>query len=125
MVVAGCYLVMFALDVAAVIWAGMWFGLTCKKESQAATRTILWVLVAPIGCMLFWCFGFLPFIGWPIFWILWARGKLQSRLREMAAQQYTFSGPSTHWLPGMATLNMPPPPMPQPPRPSMPPIIKP
>ncbi len=125
-VVALVYLVIFALDMAAVIWAGMWFGLTCKKESQAATRTILWVLITPIGCMLFWCFGLLPFIGWPIFWIIWARGKLQSGLRAMAAQRYTFSAPNTHWLPGMASLGMPPPPLPRPlppplPRPPAPP----
>lgn len=118
-VVVGFFLMIFALDMAAVIWAGMWFGLTSKKENQAATRTILWVLIAPIGCTLFWCLGLLPFIGWPVFWIIWANGRLRSRLREMATQQYGFSAPNTNWLPGTASLGVPPPPA------SAPPIIKP
>jgi ABC-type Na+ efflux pump permease subunit len=121
-IIAGLvYLAIFALDMAAVIWAGMWFGLSSKKENQAATRTILWVLIAPLGCLIFSCFGLLPFIGWPIFWIVWARGKLQTGLREMAAQQYGFSAPNTHWLPGMASMGMPPPL----PRPLPPPLPRP
>jgi ABC-type Na+ efflux pump permease subunit len=125
-VAALVYLVIFALDMAAVIWAGMWFGLTCKKESQAATRTILLVLIAPIGCLLFWCFGLPLFFSWPLFWIMWARGKLHSGLRKMAAQQHGFSAPNTHWLPGTASLSAPPPlPPPLPQGSEPPPIIKP
>ncbi len=133
-IVAGCYLVMFALDIAAVIWAGMWFGLSSKKENNAATQTILWVLIAPICGLLFWCLGLPIFIVWPIFWIIWSRGKLLSKLREIATQHYAFSGPGTNWLPGVASVGMPPPlprplqlpaPLPVSQPPAAPPVIKP
>src|SRR5580692_3645671 len=76
------YVLIFLSDVFAVVWAGMWFGLSSKKESQAATKTVLWVLVAPLFALLLWCPGYLFFVGSSIFWIVWARSQLYKRLRE-------------------------------------------
>ena len=83
----------------AVTWAGMWFGLSSKKEGQAATKTILLVLVLPLCSLFFSCFGAPFFIGIPIFWIVWANRKLYAELRSLAAQRYTVSQADSGWLP--------------------------
>jgi hypothetical protein len=91
--------VFFILDMVAVTWAGMWFGLSSKKEGQAATKTILLVLVLPMCSLLLSCFGAPFFIGIPIFWIIWANRKLYAELRTLAAQRYNVSQADSGWLP--------------------------
>lgn len=85
------YLGMFCADIAAVIWAGMWFGLSSKKPARAGSRTVLIVLVAPLAGLLLWCPGYLYFIGSPIFWIAWGRSTLYSKLREMTGFRYALN----------------------------------
>jgi hypothetical protein len=85
------YLGMFCADVAAVIWAGMYFGLTTKKPGQAATKTVLFVLVMPLATLFLWCFGWLFFIVSPIFWMTWGKSKLDTQLRELAGYRYALS----------------------------------
>lgn len=92
-------LTFFVLDLVAVMWAGMWFGLSSKRENQAAFKTIFFVLVIPLFFMLFWCFGAPFFIGIPIFWIVWANRKLYSELRTLAAQRYSINQADSGWLP--------------------------
>ena len=92
-------LTFFFLDMVAVSWAGMWFGLSSKKEGQAATKTILLVLVLPVSSLLFSCIGIPFFIGIPIFWIVWANRKLYAELRNLAAQRYSVSQADSGWLP--------------------------
>lgn len=100
-VVIICYLGMFALDVFAVAWVGMWYGLSSKSEGQAVTKTILFVLVAPALCLVFLCFG-IPFvIGIPIACAVTARGNLQREFRRIAGQQFTAPA-DTSWLPQFA-----------------------
>ncbi len=82
------YLFVFSLDTVALVWAGMWFGLTCKKESQAATMTVLWVIVAPLVALLLSCPGWAYYGGSSVFWIFWARPQLYKRLRELAGTRY-------------------------------------
>ena len=89
------YLAVFALDVVAVTWAGMWFGLTAKKESQALTKTILLVLILPLCGFILSCFGLVFYILVPFFWISWARGRLETRMRELAGQRYSL--PPVSW----------------------------
>jgi ABC-type transport system involved in multi-copper enzyme maturation permease subunit len=96
-VIIPVYLSVFALDVVAVTWTGMWFGLTSKKESQAVTKTILWVLLAPFLCGFFYCFGWLLFIGWPIFWIAWSSQKLRQEFRLLAAHRYAGTLAGARW----------------------------
>ncbi len=93
------YVTVFVLDLTAVTWAGMWFGLSSAKESQAATKTILFVLVAPLFALLFTCFGVLFVIGSQIFWILWPKSKLRSEFRKFAAQQYAVERAGSGWFP--------------------------
>jgi ABC-type Na+ efflux pump permease subunit len=89
------YLIVFALDVMSLQYVGMWFGLTSKKESQAATKTILYVLIAPFFVMilavvspLLSCFGFLTFFVVPICLMFWAKSRLYEKFREMAGTRY-------------------------------------
>jgi ABC-type transport system involved in multi-copper enzyme maturation permease subunit len=84
------YLLMFFADVAALTWAGMWFGLNSKKEGQAMTKTVFFVVIAPMVALLFWCPGYLFFLGSSPFWMLWAQSKLYRRLREMGGCRYAL-----------------------------------
>ncbi|HZQ47272.1 MAG TPA: hypothetical protein VFC07_09700, partial [Verrucomicrobiae bacterium] len=93
--------VFFFLDLLAVTWAGMWFGLSSRKEGQAAAKTILLVLVLPLCFLVLSCFGVPFFIGIPVFWIVWANRKLYAELRSLAAQRYTISQSGSGWLPGV------------------------
>jgi hypothetical protein len=85
------YLALFCADVAAVIWAGMYFGLTAKNPGQAATKTVLFVLVMPLATLFLWCFGWLFFIVSPIFWMTWGKSKLDTQLRELAGYRYALN----------------------------------
>lgn len=82
-VLFACY---YILQAFAVANAGMWFGLICRSETAAVTRTVILVMLLPMVCMPF-CFLGAPFaIGIPIFWSAYASSKLQSDLRARAAQ---------------------------------------
>ena len=94
------YLTVFILDVVAVTWAGMWFGLSSRKESQAALKTILFVLVAPLFALILSCFGIVFIIGSQIFWILGPRTRLRAEFRNFAAQPCAFEPAGSGWLPG-------------------------
>ena len=88
MIICSWYFVLFLLDMAAVTWAGMWFGLSAKKENQAITRTILLVLILPFASFFLCWFGLVFFVGIPIFWIGWCSSKLRTEFRAIAAQRY-------------------------------------
>ena len=84
----------FVLDMLAVTWAGMWFGLSSKKEkARQPPRPSLLVLVLPMCSLLLSCFGAPFFIGIPIFWIvLGMQSKaLRPELRTLAAQRFNVS----------------------------------
>jgi ABC-type transport system involved in multi-copper enzyme maturation permease subunit len=84
------YLFLLCADVAAVVSAGMWFGLTSRKESQAPTKTVLWVVVAPLVALLLWCPGYIYFACSSFFWMFWATSRLYDKLREMAGRRYAL-----------------------------------
>jgi len=85
----------FALGLAAVIWAGMCFGFDCKKEARAATRTMLWVLITPICCMLFLVFRPASFIGWPNSGSFGRAREMPRDLSRHGGATYTFIAPNT------------------------------
>jgi ABC-type transport system involved in multi-copper enzyme maturation permease subunit len=106
--ICGIFLGLFVLDLVAVTWAGMWFGLTAKKESQALTKTVLLVLLLPYaGCIGIW-FGIIIYIGVPIFWISWCGSKLKTEFCTIATQRYTPPSGSTGWSPAPAVPPLPP-----------------
>jgi hypothetical protein len=94
------YLVFFAMDIFAVISAGMWFGLSSKTESQAITKTILYALVLPLFCSILFCYGLPLVIGIPIFWIAWGGQKVRREFRQLAAQRFLPGPANAGWLPG-------------------------
>lgn len=89
------YLGLFILDIFAVIWAGMWNGLTAKNEGRAVTKTIWLVLVLPFLCMFLSCGYGSPFgLTLPVIFLANARGKLLRELRFRAAMAYQPSAQS-------------------------------
>jgi ABC-type transport system involved in multi-copper enzyme maturation permease subunit len=92
------YFLVFSLDIIAVAWTGMWFGLTTKKESQAAIKTILVVLVAPSVAVVCWCPGLVLYLAWPIFWIHWAQRKVHEEFARLAARRYALNPVMTGWF---------------------------
>jgi ABC-type transport system involved in multi-copper enzyme maturation permease subunit len=107
------YLALFCADAAAVIWAGMYFGLTSKKPSQAATKTVLFVLVMPLVTLVLGCLGLPFFIACPIFWTRWGKSKLESSLRELVGDRYALNPVAPYrWpAPGSGPPPMVPPPI--------------
>jgi ABC-type transport system involved in multi-copper enzyme maturation permease subunit len=72
----------FIADYFALGWMGMWLALSLKKPNLAAPLTILYVLVLPR-------FAFcVPDIIIDVFFITWARGKLQKDIRSAAIPHY-------------------------------------
>jgi hypothetical protein len=87
----------FGLDVMAVTWVGMWFGLASKNETQAVFKTILYVLVIPLFFIIFYCFSIPFLIAWPIVCTVLAREKLRSQFRRLATTRYSAVQDSGWW----------------------------
>lgn len=94
-----CYLALSALDIVALTWTGMVYGLSSRKESQAVAKTILIVLVAPLLCLLMFCYGTPFIIGIPLVCIFNNRVKLRHEFRKLAGQPYA-PPQDQRWLPG-------------------------
>lgn len=99
------YLALFVLDVCAVAWAGMWYGLSCKTEGAAVTKTILLVLVLPMLCLLVVCYGFPFVIGLPIMFMANSSSNLRRKFRDLAGQRYNAPA-HANWTP--AVIPVPP-----------------
>lgn len=83
---------LFLLDGLAVVRAGMWFGLTTRKHSQAWGKTVVWVEIIPLivsvvlptlVCFTFATPGLLLAKGLVVF--SWANSKLHHELRSAVA----------------------------------------
>jgi ABC-type transport system involved in cytochrome c biogenesis permease component len=93
--------VVFIANLAAVAWFGMWMGVTTRKPSIAVLKTICFVLVLPWLALMFvqvvsmgilaymqapfWIGSLIVgvlFIGKDLFFIVWSRRRLLTRLRE-------------------------------------------
>lgn len=72
----------YAFDLAALAWTGMWMGLSQPKLLQAYGKTVLFVIVVPA---LAFCF---PNVLFDLFFIAWARRKLEHSFRQAAAGRY-------------------------------------
>lgn len=76
------------LDLTAVCWVGMWFGLSLKTPGQAVTRTIVCTTVLPLLCVGFPFCGMFGIFLWPVFWISWAQRKLHSEFRRLLTARF-------------------------------------
>jgi hypothetical protein len=72
----------FVLDLVALAWVGMWMGLSHTKNIQAFGKTVLFVVIVPT---VVFCF---PNILFDLFWITWARRKLEHEFRQAATERY-------------------------------------
>ncbi len=88
----------FLLDLHALAYMGMWYGLTTARADRAVGKTIFAVLVLP------WITVVVPFLGcfgmvvWPFIWISWASKRLDERFREEAMVALDATDDSG-WLP--------------------------
>jgi hypothetical protein len=103
------YFLIFILDLLAVSWAGAWFGLSSKNESQAIFKNIFYVLVLPLLLSIFYCLAIPIFIAWPIIYIAWAKQKVRSNFRALIGQRFdSVSEPSGWWPFTKANYTRPP-----------------
>jgi hypothetical protein len=89
------------LDLIALGWVGMWMGLSQPKTVQAFGKTVFLVVIIPT---VVFC---LPNILFDLFWISWARRKLEHGFRQAAAERTTPALDriqQTTFLPRPATL---------------------
>jgi hypothetical protein len=82
----------FILDLLALAWVGMWMGLSQPRAIQAFAKTLVFVVVIPafIFC--------LPNLLFDLFWIAWARRKLEGQFRAAAAGRYAPVVQPLEWL---------------------------
>jgi ABC-type transport system involved in multi-copper enzyme maturation permease subunit len=93
------FVIFFLVDMQGVAWAGIWFGLCSRNESQATFKTIFYVVLLPFLLLILYCLGIALFLAWPVASLVWARLKLQEQFRALAGQRAAFAGEASGWLP--------------------------
>jgi len=91
LVMVGFSVLWFALDLFAVAEVGMWFGLTSAKPTQALTKTVLVVLIAPfLAVAVPCCWGVAPglMVAKSVILFTWAQSKLENEFRRAATERY-------------------------------------
>ncbi len=93
---------LFALDLAALGWLGMWLGLTIKKPQYAAALTLFFVVLLP---GVFFC---VPKVAVDLFCIFWSRDKLYKQLRDRVVRMMLPTTTIPPLLPVKPDPNLPP-----------------
>ncbi len=93
------FIIFFLLEIQAVAWVGMWFGLCSKNESRAMFKTIFYVILLPYALLVLYCVGAGFFFAWPVASLAWARLNLQEHFRSLAGHRATSSNESLGWVP--------------------------
>ncbi|MDB6020282.1 MAG: hypothetical protein JWQ04_139 [Pedosphaera sp.] len=93
------FIIYFLVDLQAVAWAGMWFGLCSRNESRATFKTVFFVILLPYLLLILYCLGGAAFVAWPVVSLVWSRLKLQEHFRSLAGQRMTSSGEVSGWMP--------------------------
>jgi ABC-type transport system involved in multi-copper enzyme maturation permease subunit len=75
----------FILDMHALIYVGLWLGLSEAKAETAVAKTAFRVLLLPLATLIIPIAGLAGLLIWPWFWINWAARKLRQELRAVAA----------------------------------------
>ncbi|EEF57907.1 hypothetical protein [Pedosphaera parvula] len=97
--VEAAFILFFLLDFQGVTWAGIWFGLCSKNESQATFKTTFYVIVGPMLLLVLYFIGAALFLAWPVVSFVRARLKLQEHFRYLAGQRLTSGAETSLWLP--------------------------
>jgi ABC-type transport system involved in cytochrome c biogenesis permease component len=93
------WLISFLLDMHALAYMGLWFGLTNARLDRAIAKTVFTVLILPWITLVVPIVGCIGVIGWPLFWINWASRRLNRRFREETATLFSPEGERSGWLP--------------------------
>ncbi|MFN7140441.1 MAG: ABC transporter permease subunit [Limisphaerales bacterium] len=91
--------VIFLLDFAALVYLGLWFGLTSTKIEQAIAKTALWVLFVPYLVMIMPCVGIVGFLVCPVLYIAWAHARLFNRFAFEVTERSQVEQRGTVWWP--------------------------
>lgn len=79
----------FLLDLNALAYAGLWFGLTESHLPQAVSKTVFRILILP------WITAIVPILGalgillWPWIWMAWAEKNLRKHFHREAANPFS------------------------------------
>jgi hypothetical protein len=93
------WFVFFLIDMFALAYTGLWFGLTEQRPGIAAAKTVVYVLVIPWVTMIVPFIGCLGMIGWPVFWMVWSSRRLNHRFRNEVGSQFAAEAPRSGWWP--------------------------
>ncbi len=94
------WILLFFLDLHALIHAGLWFGLSSPQLETAIGRTAFCVLILPLLSLFVPLLGCLAFLLVPAFVISWASRRLNERFREQVARQFSTQE-DEGWLLGL------------------------
>ena len=89
----------FLMDIYALAYTGLWFGLTISRIEKAVGRVLLCVVFLPWLTLPVPLLGLIGFIAWPPFWGSWASRRLDTRFREEVASQFEAKDADESWLP--------------------------
>jgi ABC-2 family transporter protein len=92
------FAIFFLVDLQAVAWVAMWFGLCSKNESRAMFKTIFFTILLPYLLLVLYCLGWAMFVFWPIGALLWARLQLQEQFRALAGYRPSANGEPSAWM---------------------------
>lgn len=85
------WFISFVLDLHALAYVGLWYGLTNSRIDRAIGKAIFSVLVLPWITIFVPILGCLGIVGWPVYWGAWASRKLEepsNRGGEHAFRRY-------------------------------------
>ncbi len=87
---AGALIYMFLTDLGAAGWFGLWMGLRSKNSSQALSRTLLLVLIAPMifSVVCWWSFGWMIVLFKNVVFITYAMDQLRRNFRTQVAERF-------------------------------------
>jgi ABC-type Na+ efflux pump permease subunit len=98
-VAEAAFIIFFFLELQAVAWVGMWFGLCSKNESRAVFKTIFYIILLPHALLVLYSLGAILFFAWPILGLAWARLNLQEHFRGLAGHRATSGRETMGWVP--------------------------
>jgi hypothetical protein len=97
-VVVASGLVVFVLDLYAVARFGMWMAMVTKRPATALLKTVLYVLILPLGFLP--CCGFWPVMAIvkDVLFINYGRDQLRNRFRQLVTEGVVTAAPADDWI---------------------------
>lgn len=78
----------FLLDLNALAYAGLWFGLTEPQLPQAVSKTVFRILILPWITLIVPIAGVLGLLIWPWIWLAWAEKRLKKDFYQEAGNPF-------------------------------------